>query len=67
MASVRVVATRDDEQEARDLASRLWMDEQRRVGVARVTEWNRWNHDHPVRTVNRWLVFEESRPENERG
>lgn len=58
--TVRVISTRDTEQEAREHAAELW-EQGKRVGVARTLDWNRWYPNHSVRTVNRFVIYEEIR------
>jgi hypothetical protein len=56
--SVKVIKTTDDWEEALRIAERLWR-EGRRCGRERVVVWNHMYPERPLRTANRFLVFEE--------
>jgi hypothetical protein len=56
---VRVVRTYDDETEARIEADRLY-GRGKRAGVASVVDWERSHPDSPLKTANRFLVYEET-------
>ena len=57
-SDVKVIETHDDEREARIRADDLWV-AGRRVGVMTTLEWNRYHPERQVRTVNRYVIYEE--------
>ena len=58
---VHVITTMDDWDEAGRLAGNLWINEHRRCGRDLVRVWNQMHPERPVKTTNRYLVFEERR------
>lgn len=58
MKTVTVVETYNIRSEAVSRADKEWQNG-RRCGVESVIVWNRMYPERPVKTTDRWLVFEE--------